>query len=238
MRALLNIDIDEEDDEEDDESRRHGHSAHRPLRAEDTRSPSHIDRIAAPSTDVSREHVYVQNAAQPPVVGDNEDGEGSVATADTADGNRTARNGGVALATQDNGLVLGGAPKTRSQASTTDDSGGRTDEDDSDLEDGPDPWGDGRGESRWGRGIGVGRSTSVTGGPGDADVGLALVEALGAWCASVSAYDRLAHLAPGSAAQRAAEAETEWDKLEKRIARSSLDVQLEEFRSETAISNT
>lgn len=137
----------------------------------------------------------------------------------------------LAVVTHDNGMVPGGAPKTQSHVSTTDDYN-------SDLEDGPDPWGDGRGESRWGRRIGVGIGTGSTSGPGDAHVGLALVEALGAWCASVSAYDRLAHLPPGSAAQRAAEAETEWVELERRIARSSLDVQLEEFRYENAISNT
>ena len=84
---------------------------------------------------------------------------------------------------------------------------------DSEDEDGPDPWGEGKGESAWGK-----RS------------GLALIEALGVWCASVSAYDRLAHPTPDSAAGRAAEAETEWDELEMRIARARLDVQLMEFR--------
>lgn len=59
----------------------------------------------------------------------------------------------------------------------------------------------------------------------------ALVEALGSWCAAVSAYDRIIRPAPGSAAERAATAELEWGALERRIARAQLDVQLEEFRS-------
>lgn len=80
-------------------------------------------------------------------------------------------------------------------------------------EDGPDPWGEGVGENDWGE-----------------NTGLALIEALGSWCASVSAYDRLAHPIPGSAAQRAVEAESEWEDLERRIARGRLDVELEEFR--------
>lgn len=124
--------------------------------------------------------------------------------------------------------------------------GGCTDgEDDSDddggsgTDDGSDPWGDGRGESRWGQwpprvgtagARGTDRDTGSGTGGSDEHAGLALVRALGSWCASVSAYDRLAHLPPGSAARRAAEAETEWDELERRIARSRLDVQLEEFR--------
>lgn len=80
-------------------------------------------------------------------------------------------------------------------------------------EDESDPWGEGIGESNWGKGI-----------------GLALIEALASWCASVSAYDRLAHPTPGSAAGQAAEAETEWEELKRLIARGRLDVQLEEFR--------
>ena len=86
-------------------------------------------------------------------------------------------------------------------------------EEEEEEEDGSDPWGEGAGESAWGK-----RS------------GLALIEALGSWCASVSAYDRLTHPTPDSAAGRAAEAETEWDDLEKRITRGGLDVQLMEFR--------
>lgn len=78
---------------------------------------------------------------------------------------------------------------------------------------GLDPWGEGVGESGWGGG---------TGSP--------TIEVLGAWCASVSAYDRLARPTPGSAAGRAAEAEKDWEDLEKRIARGRLDVELEEFR--------
>lgn len=240
VRAILNVDIDNSDEQDEDEnSGRHEYSGHYLLGEDGSHSLSHVDRIAAPGIDVSCDgHNSFESASQFAATGDSEDGEGNVAIVDTADLNRTARNDGFALVAHDNGMVLGGTPKTQNHASTTDDSGGRTDEDDSDLEDGPDPWGDGRGESRWGRAIGVGMGTSDASGPGDAGVGLALVEALGAWCASVSAYDRLVHLAPGSAAQRAEEAETEWDELEKRIARSTLDVQLEEFRCETALSNT
>lgn len=84
---------------------------------------------------------------------------------------------------------------------------------DDDTEGGADPWGEGVGESRWGRGT-----------------GLNLVDALGSWCASVSSYDRLARPTPESAAGLAAEAEVEWEELERRIARGRLDVQLEEFR--------
>lgn len=86
-------------------------------------------------------------------------------------------------------------------------------DDDHNKEGEADPWGEGVGESRWGRGT-----------------GLNLVEALGSWCASVSSYDRLARPTPDSAAGRAAEAEVEWEELERRIARGRLDVQLEEFR--------
>lgn len=228
----MNIDIDNSDEDDEKNNDRPG-SGHRLLGTDGAHSPSHPDTTPTPSTDVSCERSYVGNVAEPAAVGYNEDGEGTIATANTVDGNRNARDGGTPLAT-----FLGGAPKAQSHASTTDDGGGRTDEDDSDQDNGPDPWGDGRGESRWGHRIGVGTGTSGTSGPADGDVGLALVEALGSWCASVSAYDRLEHLAPGSAAQRAAEAETEWDELERRIARSSLDVQLEEFRYETVILNT
>lgn len=93
-----------------------------------------------------------------------------------------------------------------------------------DEDDGPDPWREGVGEASWGKGIGEASNRN-----GD-DGRLALVVALGLWCASVSAYDRLIRPTPGSAAGRAAAAAIEWEELERRIARAKLDVQLEEFR--------
>lgn len=211
VRALLNIDIDIDMDNYDEDER---------------------------DTDT---HAYPGRTVTPGGAGDlcersyaGHDGEGTVDSVATVDRNRTMRSDGDGDGDGPDGdgrstgrMTLGGTAKTQSHASTTGDGGGRTDEDDSDQEDGDDPWGDGRGESRWGQRIGVATGRS---GAGDDDAGLALVQALGSWCASVSAYDRLAHLTPGSAARRAAEAETEWDELERRIARSSLDVQLEEFR--------
>lgn len=218
VRALLNIGMDRYDEDEGD-----------------TDTHAYPGRTVTPGAEVPCDQSYAGH-----------DGERTVGSVDTVDGNRPIRNDSTLVsshnrsrgdgdddddATDDRNasrvaLGGGGATKTRSHASSTDDGGGRTDEDDSD-QDGDDPWGDGRGESRWGQRIGV---TTGTSGTGDDDAGLALVQALGSWCASVSAYDRLAYLAPGSAARRAAEAETEWDELERRIARSSLDVQLEEFR--------
>lgn len=207
----MNIDIDIDNDDEDEG---------------DTDTQAYPGRTATPGAGVPCDQIYAGH-----------DGERTVGSVDTLDGNRTTRNDGPLVPARnrsgDNGngddgngstgrTTLGGTTKTQSQASTTDD-GERTDEDDTDQEDGDDPWGDGRGESRWGQRIGVTTGT-------DDHAGLALVQALGSWCASVSAYDRLAYLAPGSAARRAAEAETEWDELEKRIARSTLNVQLEEFR--------
>lgn len=209
VRALLNIDMDEYDEDEGDPG------AH-----------AYPMRTVTPGADVP---CHQSDAGH--------DGERIVTSVDTVDGTRPTRNrsrdeGNDATAadgrnTSRTTLLGGGTTKTQSNASTTDDGGGRTDEDDSD-QDGDDPWGDGRGESRWGQRIGV--TAGAGGGTGDDDAGLALIQALGSWCASVSAYDRLAYLAPGSAARRAAEAETEWDELERRIARSNLDVQLEEFR--------
>lgn len=76
-----------------------------------------------------------------------------------------------------------------------------------------DPGGEGTGESAWGKGK-----------------GLAVIETLGSWCGSISAYDRLARPAPGSAVCRAAAAESEWEELEKCIARRRLNVEAEEFR--------
>lgn len=215
VRALLNIGVDIDDYAEDEG---------------DTDTHAYPGRIATPGAEAPRGQDYAGH-----------DGEGTVGSVDdTVDGNRTTHDDGNPVPTHNrsrdngndgsnndysgvrstNGMILGGSTKTQSHASTTD-------EDDTDQEDGDDPWGDGRGESRWGQRIGV---TTGRSGTGDGGAGLALAQALGSWCASVSAYDRLAYLAPGSAAQRAAEAETEWDELERRIARSSLDLQLEEFR--------
>lgn len=216
-RALLNIDIDTDSYDVDEG---------------DTDTHVYPGRTDTPGVDAPRDQSYA-----------GDDGEGTVDSVDTVDRSRLMRNDGTLVSAhtrlRDNGnedgggdrtttrKTLEGTSKTQSHASTTDDSGGGTDDDDSGQEDGDDPWGDGRGESRWGQRIGA--MTGTSGIDGDT-AGLVLVRALGSWCASVSAYDRLAYLAPGSAALRAAEAETEWDELEKRIARSSLDVQLEEFR--------
>lgn len=76
-----------------------------------------------------------------------------------------------------------------------------------------DPWGNGVGEFCWG-----------------GDTHYPLTEALGAWCASVSAYDRLARPPAGSAAERAKDAESDWEESERCIARDRLNVEIEEFR--------
>lgn len=215
VRALLNIDIDTYHEDEGDAD-----------------THEYPGGTVAPGADALCDQSYAER-----------DCEGTIGSVDTVDANRPTRNDDTLVSahigSKDSGnegygdggttgrASLSGATKTQSQASTSDDGGGHTDEDDSDQEDGDDPWGDGRGESRWGQRIPL---TTRTSGTGDYDAGLPVVQALGSWCASVSAYDRLAYLAPGSAARRAAEAETQWDELERRIARSSLDVQLEEFR--------
>lgn len=79
--------------------------------------------------------------------------------------------------------------------------------------DNDDLWRDGVGESRWG-----------------GDTRYLLTEALGAWCASVSAYDRLARAPEGSIAERAKEAEFNWEELQRRIARDRLNVEIEASR--------
>ena len=212
VRALLNIDIDTDDYDQDDG----GNDTHA--------YPGTADTLGA---DAPCDQSYAGH-----------DGAVAVGSVDTVDGNRPTRDDRTGDNGSDDGddggdtrsatrLTRGGTSKTPSHASTTDDGGGRTGDDDSDQEDGDGPWGDGRGESRWGQRVVDMAGASGIG--GDA-AGFALVQALGSWCASVSAYDRLAYLVPGSAARRAAEAETEWDELERRIARASLDVQLEEFR--------
>lgn len=100
---------------------------------------------------------------------------------------------------------------TMNDGNLSQDSDSGTEEDD-----GHDPWGEGPGEAAWGS--------------CNDERKLALVEALGSWCASLSAYDRIARPAPGSATGRAAATEAEWKDLERRIARGRLDLQLEEFR--------
>lgn len=254
VRALLNIGVG--DDDENDPCTHGAGSRHRDQvgQTDANPQPPRSWRAAGRSTDAfcSAGDTSGRDFAALSIEG-SEDGEATICTAAaTIDGNRTARNSGALLGipgigkvsendhggdsdnANSNSITLVGKHDTRSKASTsTDDDDGRTDEGDSEQDDGPDPWGDGRGESSWGQRIST-SSADDGGGGGGSDGGgggsFALVQALGAWCASVSAYDRLVHLAPGSAARKAAEAETEWDELERRIARSALDVQLEEFR--------
>lgn len=69
------------------------------------------------------------------------------------------------------------------------------------------------GESRWG-----------------GDTRYPLIEALGTWCASVSAYDRLARVPEGSTAEGAKETEFDWEESERRNARDRLHVEIEASR--------
>lgn len=87
---------------------------------------------------------------------------------------------------------------------------------DNDVEaaaDRPDPWGEGPDEHLWGKGT-----------------KLKVIQALGSWCAAISAYDRLVRPRPESHTERAVAAESEWHKLQGGIVRGQLDVRLEEFR--------
>lgn len=257
VRALLNIGIDgsAEGNAEGDTQRR-GSGARLPWPVDDARSPLRSDRTVTLSADSAFEQSGGGNTTESSsAIEENHSGDEETTT--TVDGNRATHQDSAQLSINHGGtdnsndsadanhrrntksMTLCDTTTTQSYSPTTDDGGGRTNDDDEDDEDDgdsdhsgadEDPWGDGRGESRWGqlttRGTGIG--TNHTGGVVGAE--LALVQALGSWCASVSAYDRLVHLPPGSAARRAAEAETEWDELERRIARSRLNVQLEDFR--------
>ncbi|CAM9420414.1 unnamed protein product, partial [Ectocarpus fasciculatus] len=259
VRALLNIGIDGSAEGNAEEgSERRGSDAPLPGPADDPLSPPHSDGTATLSADSACEQSGGWNTTGSASAIE-ESHSGDEETTTTVDRNRAAHEDSTQLSIYHGGtddsndsadanhrrntksVTLRDTTNTQSYSptTTTDDGGGRTndDDDEDDEDDGDsdhsgadeDPWGDGRGESRWGqltaRGTGIG--TNRTGGGAGAE--LALIQALGSWCASVSAYDRLAHLPPGSAARRAAEAETEWDELERRIARSRLDVQLEDF---------
>ncbi|CAM9523835.1 unnamed protein product, partial [Ectocarpus sp. 4 AP-2014] len=258
VRALLNIVIDgSSEGNAKGNSERRGSGGRLPGPLDDARSPQHSDRTVTLSADSTCEQSGGGNTTESAsAIEENHSGDEETTTA--VDGNRAAHELSAQLSAYHGGtdnsngradanhrrntksVTLCDTTNSQIYSSTTDDGGGRTtnDHDDDGGEDGDDsdcsgadedPWGDGCGESRWGqltaRGTGIG--ASHTG--GGVGVELALIQALGSWCASVSAYDRLAHLPPGSAARRAAEAETEWDELERRIARSRLDVQLEEF---------
>ena len=104
-------------------------------------------------------------------------------------------------------------PRTSSGQEKDDSEGGG----DVNSHDGDDPWGDGVGESCWGK-----------------NTCCPPIEALGAWCAAVSAYDRLARPPTGSAVKGAIEAESDRKTFERSIARSRLDLELDEFRYDGA----